>query len=133
MVKQNNISPARGSRHATKRVGRGNGSGHGTYSGRGCKGQKARAGNNKVRPGFEGGHLRGRQRADLRARQHGHLRGAQRHDVVGRQAGRLGDVLDLGDLLVDLGHLERRLGLGGAGTCVDHRLVERVNRCRYFG
>jgi large subunit ribosomal protein L15 len=38
-------------------VGRGNGSGHGTYSGRGCKGQKARAGNNKVRPGFEGGQL----------------------------------------------------------------------------
>jgi large subunit ribosomal protein L15 len=38
-------------------VGRGNGSGHGTYSGRGCKGQKARAGNNKMRPGFEGGQL----------------------------------------------------------------------------
>ena len=57
MVKQNSIAPARGSRHASKRVGRGNGSGHGTYSGRGCKGQKARAGNNKVRPGFEGGQL----------------------------------------------------------------------------
>jgi large subunit ribosomal protein L15 len=57
LVKQNSISPARGSRHASKRVGRGNGSGHGTYSGRGCKGQKARAGNNKVRPGFEGGQL----------------------------------------------------------------------------
>jgi len=57
LVKQNRIAPARGSRHASKRVGRGNGSGHGTYSGRGCKGQKARAGNNKVRPGFEGGQL----------------------------------------------------------------------------
>jgi large subunit ribosomal protein L15 len=57
LVKQNSIAPARGSRHASKRVGRGNGSGHGTYSGRGCKGQKARAGNNKVRPGFEGGQL----------------------------------------------------------------------------
>jgi large subunit ribosomal protein L15 len=56
-VKQNNIAPAPGSRHARKRVGRGNGSGHGTFSGRGCKGQKARAGNNKVRPGFEGGQL----------------------------------------------------------------------------
>jgi large subunit ribosomal protein L15 len=56
-VRQDNISPAPGSRHASKRVGRGNGSGHGTYSGRGCKGQKARAGNNKVRPGFEGGQL----------------------------------------------------------------------------
>jgi large subunit ribosomal protein L15 len=57
LVKQNNIAPAPGSRHAAKRVGRGTGSGHGTFSGRGCKGQKARAGNNKVRPGFEGGQL----------------------------------------------------------------------------
>jgi large subunit ribosomal protein L15 len=57
LVKQNNIAPATGSRHAAKRVGRGTGSGHGTFSGRGCKGQKARAGNNKVRPGFEGGQL----------------------------------------------------------------------------
>jgi len=57
LVRQNSIAPAPGSRHASKRVGRGNGSGHGTYSGRGCKGQKARAGNNKVRPGFEGGQL----------------------------------------------------------------------------
>jgi len=56
-VKQNNIAPAPGSRHAAKRVGRGTGSGHGTFSGRGCKGQKARTGNNKVRPGFEGGQL----------------------------------------------------------------------------
>lgn len=37
-----------------KRVGRGNGSGLGTYSGRGMKGQTARAGG-KRRPGFEGG------------------------------------------------------------------------------
>lgn len=37
-----------------KRVGRGNASGHGTYSGRGCKGQTARSGG-KRRPGFEGG------------------------------------------------------------------------------
>jgi large subunit ribosomal protein L15 len=57
LVKQNTLGPAAGSRTAAKRVGRGNGSGHGTYSGRGCKGQKARAGNNKMRPGFEGGQL----------------------------------------------------------------------------
>lgn len=42
-----------GARRPRKRVGRGNGS-HGTYSGRGMKGQKARAGGG-VRPGFEGG------------------------------------------------------------------------------
>jgi large subunit ribosomal protein L15 len=56
LVTQNNIHPAPGSRHASKRVGRGTGSGHGTFSGRGCKGQKARAGF-KMRPGFEGGQL----------------------------------------------------------------------------
>ena len=38
----------------SKRIGRGNGSGHGTYSCRGMKGQTARAGG-KRRPGFEGG------------------------------------------------------------------------------
>ncbi|MBT4916936.1 50S ribosomal protein L15 [Candidatus Peregrinibacteria bacterium] len=37
-----------------KRVGRGNASGHGTYSCRGMKGQSARSGGRR-RPGFEGG------------------------------------------------------------------------------
>lgn len=37
-----------------KKVGRGNGSGLGTYSGRGMNGQSARSGG-KRRPGFEGG------------------------------------------------------------------------------
>ncbi len=45
-----------GARRNRKRVGRGNGSGSGTYSGRGMKGQKARAGGG-VRRGFEGGQL----------------------------------------------------------------------------
>lgn len=56
MLTQNSLSPAPGSRHSRKRVGRGNGSGHGNYSGRGVKGQKARSGNT-VRRGFEGGQL----------------------------------------------------------------------------
>src|ERR671935_307142 len=42
-------------RRARKRVGRGLGSGKGRYSGRGIKGQKARSGSRKMRPGFEGG------------------------------------------------------------------------------
>lgn len=37
-----------------KRIGRGSGSGHGNYSGKGRKGQTARTGG-RVRPGFEGG------------------------------------------------------------------------------
>jgi large subunit ribosomal protein L15 len=56
LVRQNDIAPAAGARRNRKRVGRGNGSGHGTYSGRGCKGQLSRAGY-KMRPGFEGGQL----------------------------------------------------------------------------
>ena len=56
MVRQNDIAPAPGSKKDRKRVGRGDGSGYGTYSGRGCKGQKSRAGY-KMRPGFEGGQL----------------------------------------------------------------------------
>lgn len=55
-MRQHELSPAPGSKRGRKRVGRGDGSGHGTYSGRGCKGQKSRSGN-KVRPGFEGGQL----------------------------------------------------------------------------
>ena len=43
------------SRKDRVRVGRGNGSGHGTYSGKGRKGQKARTGRGHIRPGFEGG------------------------------------------------------------------------------
>ncbi len=50
------LRPDRGATHSKKRVGRGNGSGHGTYSGRGLKGQKSRSGKN-VRLGFEGGQM----------------------------------------------------------------------------
>jgi len=50
------LSPAPGAKKSRKRVGRGDSSGHGTYSGRGCKGQKSRTGC-QMRPGFEGGQL----------------------------------------------------------------------------
>ena len=55
-MKQHELASPSGARKSAKRVGRGQGSGHGTYSGRGCKGNKARAGFS-VRPGFEGGQL----------------------------------------------------------------------------
>ncbi len=55
-MRQHELSPMPGARKDRKRVGRGDGSGHGSYSGRGLKGQKARAGG-RVRPGFEGGQL----------------------------------------------------------------------------
>jgi large subunit ribosomal protein L15 len=55
-MRQDNLSPAPGSKRSSRRVGRGDGSGHGTYSGRGCKGQKSRSGY-KMNRGFEGGQL----------------------------------------------------------------------------
>jgi len=55
-MKQNELKPPAGAKHGRKRIGRGNSSGHGTYAGRGCKGQKSRSGGG-VRPGFEGGQL----------------------------------------------------------------------------
>lgn len=50
------LSPAPGSRKRRKRVGRGPGSGRGQTSGRGDKGQKARAGAS-IPPRFEGGQM----------------------------------------------------------------------------
>ncbi len=50
------LSPAMGSTHETKRIGRGHGSGNGKTAGKGHKGQKARAGHG-MRPGFEGGQM----------------------------------------------------------------------------
>jgi len=55
-MQQNELFPAPGSRKNKKRVGRGNGSGHGTFSGRGIKGQKSRSGV-QIQRGFEGGQL----------------------------------------------------------------------------
>ena len=55
-MRQNELSQASGAKKSRKRVGRGDGSGHGTYSGRGCNGQKSRAGFS-AKPGFEGGQL----------------------------------------------------------------------------
>ena len=49
-----NLKPAQ-ARKARKRVGRGLGSGKGSYSGRGIKGPKSRSGSHKMRAGFEGG------------------------------------------------------------------------------
>lgn len=45
-----------GSKKASKRIGRGHGSGQGKTAGKGHKGQKARSGGG-VRPGFEGGQM----------------------------------------------------------------------------
>jgi large subunit ribosomal protein L15 len=50
------LKPPAGSRKKRKRIGRGDGSGHGGTSGKGHKGQNARSGHS-VRPNFEGGQM----------------------------------------------------------------------------
>ncbi|HEY2990262.1 MAG TPA: 50S ribosomal protein L15 [Candidatus Binatia bacterium] len=55
------LKPAPGSTKKRKRVGRGDGSGHGKTSCRGHKGQGSRSGGN-VPPGFEGGQMPLRRR-----------------------------------------------------------------------
>ena len=55
-MKLHELSPAKGSKHARKRLGRGPGSGTGKTAGRGEKGQKSRSGHTH-RPGFEGGQM----------------------------------------------------------------------------
>jgi large subunit ribosomal protein L15 len=46
-INLSNLKPKAGSRKRIVRIGRGNASGHGTFSGRGIKGQKARSGGRK--------------------------------------------------------------------------------------
>ncbi len=55
-MKLHELHPAEGSTTASKRLGRGSGSGLGKTSGKGHKGAKARSGGGK-RPGFEGGQM----------------------------------------------------------------------------
>jgi len=52
----NSLKPAKGANKASRRVGRGIGSGSGKTAGRGHKGQKSRSGGS-VRAGFEGGQM----------------------------------------------------------------------------
>jgi len=55
-MKLHELSPAKGSKHSKKRVGRGPGSGLGKTAGKGEKGQKSRSGY-RHRAGFEGGQM----------------------------------------------------------------------------
>jgi large subunit ribosomal protein L15 len=53
-IKIHDLRPNRGAKKKKIRRGRGDASGYGSFSGRGCKGQNARSGGG-VRNGFEGG------------------------------------------------------------------------------
>ena len=53
---EHEVAPPKGTRRKRKRLGRGDASGHGSYSGRGMKGAKSRSGPGP-RPGYEGGQM----------------------------------------------------------------------------
>ncbi len=55
-MKLNNLKPATGATGREKRIGRGEGSGHGGTSTRGHKGAQSRSGYSR-KPGFEGGQM----------------------------------------------------------------------------
>ena len=55
-MQNHTLSSAGSKTRKRKRIGRGDASGNGSYSGKGMKGQKSRSGGG-VRPGFEGGQL----------------------------------------------------------------------------
>jgi large subunit ribosomal protein L15 len=55
-MKLHELTPAKGSKHSRKRVGRGPGSGLGKTAGKGHKGQKSRSGYSR-QAGFEGGQM----------------------------------------------------------------------------
>jgi large subunit ribosomal protein L15 len=85
-----------GATHKRKRVGRGNASGHGTYSTKGMKGQKARSGGG-VSPHFEGGQL-------PFVRRMAYKRGFTNHFRVDYEEVNVGDLsrFAAGDVTVDM-------------------------------
>ena len=56
MMKLSELKPPQGAKKKKKRIGRGEGSGHGGTSTKGHKGHKARSGGT-ISPGFEGGQM----------------------------------------------------------------------------
>ena len=81
---QHTLRQTAGAKRSSKRVGRGNASGHGRTAARGMKGQRKRG---SVRPGFEGGQISVVRRLP-------HLRGFKNPTRVEFQAVNLGTLSD---------------------------------------
>jgi large subunit ribosomal protein L15 len=91
-MKINELKAAPGARKKKTRIGRGNASGSGTYSGRGMNGQSARSGG-RVRPGFEGGQTP----LHMRMPKLGGFKNPNRVEHVAINVGRLNDRYENGD------------------------------------
>ena len=105
-MKEHELKPPVGSQRPRKRVGRGNGSGHGTYSGHGGKGQTARAGG-KIPAWFEGGQMPLQRRVPKRGFNNSHFR--TEYQVVNlSQLDARADVSEFTrDRMADLGLIDR--------------------------
>ena len=126
-MKLNSLKPPAGSRKKRKRVGRGDGSGHGGTSCKGAKGQNARSGGS-VRPGFEGGQMPLARRLPKRG-----FRNIFRKEIIAINIEKLkgfpaGSVIDE-DSLIQAGFVKRKgdgIKILGKGD-LDYPLSLRVN------
>jgi large subunit ribosomal protein L15 len=126
-MKLNDLKPPEDSRKKRKRVGRGDGSGHGGTSCRGSKGQNARSGGG-VRPGFEGGQMPLSRRLPKRG-----FYNRFKKDIIAvnlEQLGKFqeGSIIDA-DVLLNSGLIKRKgdgVKILGKGN-IDYPLTLRVN------
>lgn len=123
----NSLKPPAGSRKKRKRVGRGDGSGHGGTSCKGAKGQNARSGGG-VSPGFEGGQMPLARRLPKRG-----FRNVFRKEIIAINIEKLkgfpaGSVIDE-DSLIQAGFVKRKgdgIKILGKGD-LDYPLSLRVS------
>ena len=121
------LKPPAGSRKKRKRVGRGDGSGHGGTSCKGAKGQNARSGGG-VSPGFEGGQMPLARRLPKRG-----FRNVFRKEIIAINIEKLkgfpaGSVIDE-DSIIQAGFVKRKgdgIKILGKGD-LDYPLSLRVN------
>ena len=120
------LRPPDGSRKKRKRVGRGDGSGHGGTSGKGAKGQKARSGGS-VGPAFEGGQMPLTRRLPKRG-----FRNYFRKEIAIVNVGQLGrfpqDTVIDEDLLLKSGLIKKKgdgIKLLGKGN-IEHPLLVKL-------
>ncbi|MEY4936082.1 MAG: hypothetical protein RIS64_2441 [Bacteroidota bacterium] len=83
-----NLRPAKGSTHSVKRIGRGEGTGHGGTATKGHKGDKARSGHKNKR-GYEGGQMPLQMRLPKRG-----FKNINRVEYVGINLGRIQDLAE---------------------------------------
>ncbi|MBA3585649.1 MAG: 50S ribosomal protein L15 [Gemmatimonadetes bacterium] len=104
-MKEHELKPPVGSQRPRKRVGRGNGSGHGTYSGRGGKGQTARSGG-KIPAWFEGGQMPLQRRVPKRGFNNSRFRTEYQVVNLGQLESRAGETQFTRERMAELGMID---------------------------